>query len=69
MDRYFKMLDLLFDSNYKIQGPEAMKRNMKNHLVVQRDVLDGALFIMSQWKQERLQAEDDDLKARALLLL
>ena len=63
------MLDLLFDSNYKIQGPTAMKRNMKNHLDTQIDVLDGALFIINQWKQHRLKTEDDDLKARALLLL
>jgi hypothetical protein len=42
---------------------------MKNHLENQKDVLDGALFIINQWKQYRLKTEDDDLKARALLLL
>ena len=76
MNMYFKTLDMLFDSNYKIAGPEALRRMMKNHLqsaLIRESCWDKETDqvspIIGQWKQSRLLNEKNDLAARALLLL
>jgi|7_EtaG_2_1085326.scaffolds.fasta_scaffold140759_2 hypothetical protein len=76
MNMYFKTLDMLFDSNYKIAGPEALRSMMKNHLqsaLIRESCWDKETDqvspIIGQWKQSRLLKEENDLAARALLLL
>ena len=41
MEGYINTLDLLFDSNYNVTGPDALRRIMKQHLEANKDMLDN----------------------------
>jgi len=69
MEKYLRTLDLLFDSNYKTIGPEAMKDRMKQYLDRDHDIVGGSDYVIREWKDMRLKYEEDALATRALEML
>jgi|TARA_R110000822_G_scaffold53626_1_gene138250 hypothetical protein len=69
MEKYLKTLDMLFDSNYKTVGPDAMKGMMKKYLDRDQDIVGGAGYVIREWKDMRLKYEEDALATRALEML
>ena len=69
MEKYLRTLDLLFDSNYKTIGPEAMKDRMKQYLDRDHDIVGGSDYVIREWKDTRLKYEEDALATRALEML
>jgi hypothetical protein len=69
MEKYLKTLDMLFDSNYKTVGPDAMKGMMKKYLDRDQDIVGGAGYVIREWKEDRLKYEQDALATRALEML
>ena len=69
MEKYLKTLDMLFDSNYKTVGPDAMKGMMKKYLDRVQDIVGGAGYVIREWKEDRLKYEQDALATRALEML
>jgi hypothetical protein len=69
MEKYLKTLDMLFDSNYKTVGPDAMKGMMKKYLDRDQDIVGGAGYVIREWKDTRLKYEEDALATRALEML
>ena len=53
MNKYFRSLDLLFQSNYKIVGPTALRNIMKNHLGSNYDLLEAPDYIIDIWKHNQ----------------
>ena len=49
MEKYLKTLDMLFDSNYKTVGPDAMKGMMKKYLDRDQDIVGGAGYVIREW--------------------
>ena len=69
MEKYLKTLDMLFDSNYKTIGPEAMKERMKQYLDRDHDIVGGAGYVIREWKEDRLKYELKPLPIKALEML
>ena len=69
MEKYLRTLDMLFDSNYKTVGPDAMKGMMKKYLDRDQDIVGGAGYVIREWKDMRLKYEEDALATRALEML
>ena len=69
MEKYLRTLDMLFDSNYKTVGPDAMKGMMKKYLDRDQDIVRGAGYVIREWKDMRLKYEEDALATRALEML
>jgi hypothetical protein len=70
MDRYNSTLDLLFNSNYRQVGPDALKRIMKKRLDADHDLVGGADYVIGVWKDGRLKYEQDEpLAVQALEML
>ena len=68
-ENHTRTLDLLFDSNYKTTGPEAMKDRMKQYLDRDHDIVGGSDYVIREWKDTRLKYEEDALATRALEML
>ena len=69
MEKYLRTLDLLFDSNYKTIGPEAMKDRMKQYLDRDHDIVGGSDYVIREWKDTRLKYEQEPLSIKALEML
>tara|TARA_R100000781_G_scaffold60916_1_gene38922 strand:+ start:2730 stop:2939 length:210 start_codon:yes stop_codon:yes gene_type:complete len=69
MEGYINTLDLLFDSNYNVTGPDALRRIMKQHLEANKDMLVEAEYVINVWKKGRLASEQNDLARKALELI
>jgi len=69
MEKYLKTLDMLFDSNYKTVGPDAMKGMMKKYLDRDQDIVGGAGYVIREWKEMRLRYEEEPLSIKALEML
>tara|TARA_R110000803_G_scaffold208773_1_gene277701 strand:- start:289 stop:498 length:210 start_codon:yes stop_codon:yes gene_type:complete len=69
MEKYLRTLDLLFDSNYKTIGPEAMKDRMKQYLDRDHDIVGGSDYVIREWKDMRLKYEQEPLSIKALEML
>ena len=69
MEKYLRTLDMLFDSNYKTVGPDAMKSMMKKYLDREHDIVGGAGYVIREWKEDRLKHEEDVLLTKALEML
>jgi len=69
MEKYLKTLDMLFDSNYKTVGPDAMKGMMKKYLDRDQDIVGGAGYVIREWKEDRLKYEEEPLSIKALEML
>ena len=69
MEKYLKTLDMLFDSNYKTVGPDAMKGMMKKYLDRDQDIVGGAGYVIREWKEMRLKYEEAALARKALEML
>ena len=53
MNKYFRSLDLLFQSNHTIVGPTALRNIMKNHLGRNYDLLEAPDYIIDIWKHNQ----------------
>jgi len=69
MEKYLRTLDMLFDSNYKTVGPDAMKAMMKKYLDRDQDIVGGAGYVIREWKEMRLRYEEEPLSIKALEML
>jgi len=69
MEKYLRTLDMLFDSNYKTVGPDAMKGMMKKYLDRDQDIVGGAGYVIREWKEDRLKYEEEPLSIKALEML
>ena len=70
MEKYNSTLDLLFNSNYRQVGPDALKRIMKKRLDVDHDLVGGADYVIGLWKDGRLKYQQDEpLAVQALEML
>tara|TARA_R110000796_G_scaffold175363_1_gene292394 strand:- start:934 stop:1143 length:210 start_codon:yes stop_codon:yes gene_type:complete len=69
MEKYLRTLDMLFDSNYKQVGPDAMKTMIKKYLDRDQDIVGGADYVIGEWKENRLKHEENPLAIKALELL
>tara|TARA_R110002020_G_scaffold160811_2_gene345368 strand:+ start:377 stop:592 length:216 start_codon:yes stop_codon:yes gene_type:complete len=68
-ENHTRTLDLLFDSNYKTIGPEAMKDRMKQYLDRDHDIVGGSDYVIREWKEMRLRYEEAALARKALEML
>jgi|TARA_R110001632_G_scaffold16438_2_gene53178 hypothetical protein len=69
-ENHTRTLDLLFNANYKLVGPDAMKRIMKNQLDRDHDIVGGADYTIKLWKDSRLKYNNDEpLAVKALEML
>ena len=68
-ENHTRTLDMLFDSNHKTVGPDAMKAMMKKYLDRDQDIVGGADYVVGEWKEYRLKHEDDALAIKALEML
>ena len=69
MEGYINTLVLLFDSNYNVTGPDALRRIMKQHLEANKDMLVEAEYVINVWKKGRLASEQNDQARKALELI
>ena len=53
METYFRVLDILFASNYKEIGPIAMRNIMRNHLAASHDLLEDPNHVIDVWKKNQ----------------
>tara|TARA_R110000823_G_scaffold301275_2_gene422187 strand:- start:552 stop:767 length:216 start_codon:yes stop_codon:yes gene_type:complete len=68
-ENHTRTLDMLFDSNHRTVGPDAMKTMMKKYLDRDQDIVGGANYIIKEWKEIRLKYEEDEISIKALELL
>ena len=68
-ENHTRTLDMLFDSNHRTVGPDAMKTMMKKYLDRDQDIVGGAGYVIREWKDMRLKYEEDALATRALEML
>jgi len=69
MEAYFRILDLLFQSNYKIVNPTALRNIMKNHLGCNYDLLEAPDYVIDIWKQNQDPKKLSKTAQRALEIL